>query len=123
MGKTSTTAIAIAAAAALALPALGTAPVAAAPAGDDTPLLGSGTVEASAQRRYYRGYRRAPIAPYAVGAAAATVIGIAAANSARRNSYYYGSPYGYYGGYAPYGYYGGGGYAPYGYGYGYRPGW
>ncbi|MFL9825627.1 hypothetical protein [Rhodoplanes sp. SY1] len=127
MRKSSTMAVAVVAAAAIVIGGFGPTPAVAASAGKAGPDLTNGTVEAGAQRRYHRGgrsYRGVPPGvPYAVGAAAATIIGIAAANAAARRSYYY-APYGYYGGPPPaYGYYGPG-YAPYGYApYGYYDRW
>lgn len=119
MKMTSTMAVAMVAAAAITVGGFAPTPAVAASVGKAGPDFTNGTVEAGAQRRHYRGgryYRGAPRGvPYAVGAAAATIIGIAAANAASRRSYYY-APYGYYGGPPPgYGYYGyGSGYAPYG---------
>ncbi|MDC7788780.1 hypothetical protein PQJ75_10260 [Rhodoplanes sp. TEM] len=117
MGKSSTTAVAVLTAAAVTIAGFGFAPAQAAPARKSVPDLSSGTVDAGAQRRYYRGrgYRGVPPAvPWALGTFAATAATIAAANAARRNYYYAPAPYGYYAPPPAYGYYGPG-YAPYGY--------
>lgn len=119
MGKRNTKGIIAVAAATVALAGFGFAPATAAPARSGTPDLSAGTVDASAQRRVYRGgrvygyrgYRGPSAVPFALGAAAVTAAGIAAASSYRRDYYYQPAPYGYYGGpgYAPYGGYGYGG--------------
>jgi hypothetical protein len=70
------------------------------------PQVQADTEDLSARRRHYRGNNRAALRMF--GAVAGTIVGIAAAEQARRNW----RRHGYYGYYGYYGYHGGYGYPP-----------